>query len=119
MCSITAWRNASVLISGAAVFVAQRDLALGVRPQPGQFARLAHRRLALHQLRGQPERVGHEIRCFVGGVAEHQPLVAGTDFAIGTVYPLIDVAGLKVEAHLHFAGIRVDARGGIGVAGFA
>jgi len=33
--------------------------------------------------------------------------------------PLINVAGLKVGAHLHFAGIRVDAGCGIGVPVFA
>ena len=66
----------------AVVFISKGELALGVRTQPRQGAVLAHLGLAFHQPVGIGDRRRHQHIGLVAGVAEHQPLVAGTLFAV-------------------------------------
>ena len=62
---------------GLAVFVDHRDLRLGVGTQPRGAAGLANLgQLAAEAMR-EHDRRRHQLRRFVAGVAEHQPLVAG------------------------------------------
>jgi hypothetical protein len=75
--------------------------------------------LAPHQPVRQPDRVGHQVRRFVAGEAEHQALVAGAERAVGMHHALVDLDRLVVEAHLHFAATGVDAGCGIRVARIA
>ncbi len=80
------------------VLVAERDLTLRIRPQPGKLLGLADQRLALHQ----PVRIGngcrHQNVSFVRRVAEHEALVAGALLAgVLAVYALGDVRRLLAE----------------------
>ncbi len=100
-----------------AVFIAQGYLALGVRTQPAEPAVLAQLRLALHQPVGEVDRRRHQRVGFVGGVAEHQALVAGALFLVlGFVDAHGDVRGLLADAVEHRAGGAVEAHVGAVVA---
>ena len=80
------------------VLVAQRHLAFGIRTQPLKLAGLAHLRLALHQAVREGNRRRHQHVGLVGGVAEHQPLVAGALLALVlAVDALGDVRGLLAD----------------------
>ena len=59
-----------------AVFVLHRDLALGVRTEPLHFAGLADPGQLAAQPMGKHDRRRHQLRRFVAGITEHQPLVA-------------------------------------------
>ena len=96
-------------------FVGDGDLAFRIGAQPGQGAGFAQFGLPLHQAMRQPERIGHQVRGFVAGIAEHQALVAGADVSAGQRDAFMNLDRLVIEAHLHFAGIRVDAGFGIAV----
>jgi hypothetical protein len=58
------------------VFVQESHLALGVRPQPRQFAILANLRLAAHEQMRVGNRSRHEHVGLVGGVTEHHALAS-------------------------------------------
>jgi len=100
-------------------FVEHGHLALGVRAQPGQRPGFPEFGLAPDQPVREPDRIGHQVRGFVAGEAEHQALVAGAERAVGVHHALVDLDRLMVEAHLHFAAIGIDAGRGILVAGIA
>jgi hypothetical protein len=92
------------------VFIAQRDLAFGVGPQPRQFAVLAHLRLALHQPVRQRDGCRHEHIGFAGGVAEHQALIPGALLALVlTIDALRDVRRLLADDIEHPAAGTVEA----------
>jgi hypothetical protein len=67
----------------------------------------------------QPQGIGHQVGGFVAGIAEHQALVAGADVAAGERDAFMNLDRLVVEAHLHFAGVWIDAGFGIAVADVA
>src|SRR6185437_14695275 len=95
-----------------AVFVAQGDLALRVRTQPRQqrLLRLAHLGLLLDQAVRVIDRRRHHVFRFVGGIAEHQALVAGTlVFRVLAVHALVDVRRLLADQVDHAAGGAVEA----------
>ncbi len=92
------------------VFVAEGDLALGVRPQPGQGAVLAHLGLAPDQAVGVGDRRRHQHFGLVTGVAEHQALIAGALFLAGlAIHALVDVVGLFPQRIQHCAGMAIEA----------
>jgi hypothetical protein len=64
------------------ILVAQRHLALRIRTQPRQLAGLAHLGLALHQTVSERDGCGHQHVGLVGGVTEHEALVAGALLAL-------------------------------------
>src|SRR3546814_8597179 len=87
-----------------AVFVAQGDLRLRVRAQPRQrrVLLLAHLGLLLDQAMREMDRGGHVAARLVGGVAEHQALVAGALlFGLLAVDALVDVGGLLADQVEH------------------
>src|SRR3546814_6393944 len=95
-----------------AVFVAQGDLRLRVRAQSRQrrVLLLAHLGLLLDQAVREMDRGGHVAARLVGGVAEHQALVAGALlFGLLAVDALVDVGGLLADQVEHAAGGAVDA----------
>jgi hypothetical protein len=101
------------------VDVLHRELALGVRAQPGQAAVAAHLGLALHDAVGVVDRHRHQLRRLVAGVAEHQALVAGALLeveALAFVHALGDVGRLAVDGGEHGAGLVVEADVGVVVA---
>ena len=63
----------------------------------------------------------HELRGFIAGIAEHQPLIAGPlllvqAFALGD--PLGDIGGLTIKGNQHGAGVGIEAHAGIGITDF-
>ena len=97
--------------------IAEGDLALGVGPQPGQHAALAHLGLPLHQPMGVGDGGGHQHVGFVAGVAEHQALVASALLLRAiAVHALGDVRRLLADAGQYGAGRAVEADMGVVVA---
>ncbi len=98
-----------------AVLVAQRDLALGIGPEPRKHLLLAHLGLLLDQAVGEVDGRRHERRRLRGGVAEHQPLVAcALIFGIAAIHALRDVRRLLADHVDHRAGGAVEAElGGV------
>jgi hypothetical protein len=104
---------------GLAVQVAQRDLRLGVGPQPRQAAVAAHLGLALDQPVRQEDGHRHQAGRLVAGIAEHQALVARALVeveALAFVHALCDVARLLAVGDDDRAGVGVEADQRIGVA---
>ena len=100
-----------------AALIAEGDLALGVRLQPGQGTASAHLGLPLHQAVGVFYGGRHQHIGLVGGVAEHQALVAGALLvALGLVHPFGDVGGLGADGVQHRTGLAVEAALGVVVA---
>ncbi len=99
----------------AVILVAQRHLALRIRAQPGELAGLAHLRLALHQAVSERDRRGHQHVGLVGGVTEHESLVARALLALVlAVDALRDVGGLLADDVEHPAAGAVEAHlGGV------
>ena len=96
-----------------AVVVAQGDLALGVRAEPGQYAVFAQVGLTLHQAVRVKQRCGHQHIGFVSGVTEHQALVASAlIFGLGTVNALINVDRLFADGVEHgtAGAVKTDVR---------
>ncbi len=117
------------------ILIAQGDLALGIRAQPVELALLAHIGLLLHQAVRQGDGSRHQHVGFVGGIAEHQALVAGALLALvlavdalGDVRRLFaddvdDAAARAIETHVrgvvtdvqhNLADERLDVHPGIG-----
>ena len=93
-----------------AVGIAQRQLRLGVRPEPRLGAALAHLGQAAQDGVGVVDRRGHQLRRLVDGVAEHDALVARALFlAVAGVDALGDVRGLAVDVVVDLQGLPVEA----------
>ena len=60
-----------------AVDIAHGDLRLRVGAEPGGFAALADLGQFASKSVGEHDRRGHQFRCLVAGIAEHEALVAG------------------------------------------
>ena len=102
-----------------AVHIAHGDLALGVRAQKRQAPVLAQLGLALDQAVCVVNRSGHQFRCFVAGVAEHQALVASAGVQMivgGVIHALGNIVALLVVGHQHGATPVVNAVVGVVVA---
>ena len=95
---------------GLALFVAQRDLALGVGLEERRRARVAVVGHALEDLVAVVERRGEEVGGLVGGVTEHDALVAGAFVLVaGGIDALRDVRRLAVEMVFELGGLPVEA----------
>ena len=107
---------------GHAVLVLDGHLALAVRAEPGERAVLPELGQAVDDPVRQGDRQRHQLGRLVGGVAEHQPLVAGADLlAPGRVLvdPHRDVGRLLAQRHQDAAGRAVEAHLAGGVADLA
>ena len=90
---------------GDAVLVGERDLALGVGLEAGP-ALAAERAEFFEDAVGVVDRRRHQVGGFVGGVAEHDALVAGTLVLVaGRVDADRDVGGLGVQVALVGGGV--------------
>ena len=89
--------------------VLHRHLALAVGPQVRQLAVLANLREPPRQLVRQRDWGRHELRRFVGRVAEHHALVAGP----AGIHAHGNVARLLVDGRNHRAGVRVESVNGV------
>ena len=95
------------------VLVAQRDLALGIGAQPGEFAGLAHLGLTLDEPMREGDGGGHQHIGLVGGEAEHQTLVAGALLArVFAIDTLCNVDRLLADDIEHAAGGAIEAHVG-------
>ncbi len=105
---------------GLVAVVLDGDLRLAVGAQVGDGAVLTDLGQALGQAVRQEDRQRHEGRRLVGGVAEHQALVAGAlpvQLVVVALHPglvrrvdtLRDVRGLRADGHRHAAGGAVEA----------
>ncbi len=95
-----------------AVDIADRDLRLRIRAQPGQAAVAAQVGLALDQAVRQVDRQRHQFRRFIARVTEHQALVARAlveVVVVRAVHALRDVRRLLVVGDQHRAALVVDA----------
>ena len=100
-----------------AVFIAQGDLAFCVWAQPGQGAALAQFCLPLHHAVRVVNGRWHEHIGFVGRVAKHQALIAGTLLlVIAFVNAHGDVVRLFTNSVQHRTGSTVEAHIGAVVA---
>ena len=94
---------------GAAVFVAKGQLRLGVRAQPLDGAVFSHFGVLLDKAVGVINRRRHQRVGLSGGVAEHQPLVAGALVVGGVaVHALGDIGRLLAQQRHHRAGVPVE-----------
>ena len=96
--------------------VAQSDLALGIRTQPGQTAVAAQIGLTLDQPMREVDRRRHEFGCLIAGVAKHQALIASTLIEIVVMRPIHttrDIGTLLVVCNQHRTAAIVDAVLGI------
>ena len=97
--------------------VAEGQLTLGVRAQPRQQPVLTQLGLTLHQPVRVMNRRRHVGIGFVGGIAEHQALVAGPlILGFGTIDPLGDVHALLADQVEHAAGVAIEAHVRRGIA---
>jgi hypothetical protein len=105
------------------VLVDHGDLGLAVRAQVGHGAVLTHRGEPTGEAVGQRDRQRHELGRLVGGVPEHEALVAGAlprDLVlvgVGArlergVHTLGDVGRLRADGHTDTAGSAVEALAG-------
>ena len=102
---------------GLVVFITQRDLALGIRPKPGELAALAHLGLFLDEAVRERDRSGHQHVRFVRGETEHQALVASALLAfVLAIHAHRDVRRLLADDVQHAAARAVEAHLGAVVA---
>lgn len=97
--------------STAVVLVLHGDLGLGVRSEPREGSVPASLRQGLVESVGEKVREGVEFRSFVGGIAEHETLVTGTQLlqSLLVVKTLSDIGGLLLNGNHDVAGLVVEA----------
>ncbi len=101
-------QNDGVHCHWAITFVAQCDLAFCVWAQPRQLSTLTQKRLTFHQTVRVINRCGHQHVGFVGGITEHQPLIAGAQVFVFTFIDAHgDVGGLFANGIQYRAGRTV------------
>ena len=115
--------------SRAAVDVFDGHLRFAVRTQIGQLSAFADLGQTADQAVRQRDGQGHQLRCFVTGVAEHHTLIAGSEKILlvrsaglvlhGVIHTQRDVRRLLVDRGQHGAGVGVEAVGGIIIADIA
>ena len=98
-------------LGASIVAILHGHLTLRVGAQVLHFALLfAYGRQCLHNAVGQAQRQRHIILCFVGGVAEHHALVAGTLSLLGlAAHAAVDVLALLMHGIKYSAAVGVEA----------
>ena len=96
-----------------AVLVLHGDLALGVRAQHLLLAGVTGFRDQPQDLVGVEDRRRHQVRRLVGGIAEHDALVARALFLVGAglqrIDALRDIGRLRMQQDFDVAGLPVEA----------
>ena len=96
-----------------AVLILHGDLALGVRTQHLLLAGVTRFRDQPQDLVGIEDRRRHQVRRFVGGVAEHDALVARALFLVGAglqrIDALRDIGGLRMQQDFDVGLLPVEA----------
>lgn len=100
------------------VLVLDGDLGLGVGAEPRQRAVAAGSGHGSIQLVGKEEGQGEELGGLVGGVAEHDTLITGTELleSLLVVETLGDIRRLLLNGDEQVAGLVVETLGGVIVA---
>ena len=95
-----------------AVLVLHGDLALGVRTEHLLPAGVARFRDQPQDLVGVKDRRRHQVRRLVGGITEHDALVAGAFFLVGAglqrIDALRDVGRLRMQQDFDVGGLPVE-----------
>lgn len=101
--------------SAVVVAVLNSDLGLGVGSEPGERAIAASRGHGGVELVGEEKSEGEKLGGLVGGIAEHDTLVTGTELLKGliVVETLSDIGGLLLNGDEQVAGLVVEALGGV------
>jgi len=109
--SVDAHRHDGAIV----VLVLDRDLGLGVGPQPGEGPVAAGSRHGGVELVGQKKRQGEKFRRLVGGIAEHDSLIASTKVfeSLLVAETLGDVGRLLLNGNQEIARLVVEALGRI------
>ena len=95
---------------GLAVFVAQRDLAFGIRSQARLRAGMARLSQRLQNAMGKVDGRRHQLIGLGAGITEHNALVARTLVLVaGRVHALGDIGGLGVQVDGHVSVFPVKA----------
>lgn len=104
--------------SAVVVAVLNGNLGLGVGSEPGEGAVAAGSGHGSVELVGEEESEGEELRGLVGGIAEHDTLVTGTELLEGllVVETLRDIGGLLLNGDEQVAGLVVETLGRVIVA---
>ena len=100
------------------VLVLNGDLGLGVGAEPGEGAVAAGSGHGGVELVGEEEGQGEELGGLVGGIAEHDTLITGTEVleAVVKVETLSDIGRLLLNGNEEVAGLVVEALGRVIVA---
>lgn len=100
------------------VLVLDGDLGLGVGPQPWERAVVAGLGHGGVELVGELDGQGKELRGLVGGIAEHDTLVTGTELleSLLVVETLGNVGRLLLDGDEDVAGLVVETLAGVVVA---
>jgi hypothetical protein len=109
--SVDALGDDSTVVLG----VLDSDLGLGVGPQPGQGAVTASLGHGSVQLVGEEVAEGKELGSLVGGIAEHDALVTGTELLNGllVVETLSNIGGLLLNGDEQVARLVIEPLGGV------
>ena len=95
----------------AILIIFHRHLGLSVRAEVGKRAVFADLRELPHQLVGQGDGIGHQLRRLICGVAEHHTLVARADgFDLVLRHLMLLRLQRLVHAHSDIRGLLVDSR---------
>src|SRR5215213_4331503 len=87
---------------GLAAAIADRHLALGIRPEARLLAGAARIGELLQNAMGVVDRRRHELRGFITGITEHDALVARTLVLVANgVHALGNIGGLAMQQDLH------------------
>ena len=111
------WNEVALVL--LVLLVLDGHLRLCVRAEPGDGPVLAQCGHTLNELSGKNVSHRHELNGLVGGVAEHDALVAGADVLVDTAVAedaLGDVGALLFDGDEDRAGVVVEALGAVVVA---
>lgn len=100
------------------VDVLDSDLGLGVGSEPAERAVSSGSSHGGVELVGEDDGQGQELLSLVGGIAEHDTLVTGTELlkSLLVVETLGDIGGLLLDGDEHVTGLVVETLGGVVVA---
>ena len=103
--------------STAVVLVLDGNLGLRVRTEPWESTAPSGNSQSLVELVGKDDRERHELLSLIGGIAEHDTLITGTNILKRTVVETLgDIGGLLLNGDKDVAGLVVETLGRVVVA---